>query len=276
MIFDRDRFRCVYCGASPTDGPDVVLTVDHVLPVRHGGADRADNLVTCCLNCNSQKQDRFADVETVERFTTLARERNAIAGIADYQIIDLGNTSAQRRSRREWDILTYMTIKALTKMIWDDPANFALSRSDTILDILCLTLRSMTEYTRITGDLESANEARALLRRMVIDLMAAPARSHGKEPDRDALDEIISSRLEAPDADRVAASLGARGIADLLDMFVLTGRANPNDIKLFGGELGEAARFDPLALARIWEEESAYRRSRERKANTDAPPQADL
>ena len=53
-IYARDGFACVYCSADEGEG---LLTLDHVTPREVGGTHDADNLVTCCLCCNSQKQD---------------------------------------------------------------------------------------------------------------------------------------------------------------------------------------------------------------------------
>jgi len=54
-IFERDAFRCVYCGQQfPTED----LTVDHV-EARVRGGDRSDgNLVTACRACNTLKGHR--------------------------------------------------------------------------------------------------------------------------------------------------------------------------------------------------------------------------
>ncbi len=54
-IYDRDHFCCQYCGAGAEDG--VQLTLDHVTPRELGGENKAGNLVTCCLSCNSAKRD---------------------------------------------------------------------------------------------------------------------------------------------------------------------------------------------------------------------------
>jgi hypothetical protein len=51
-VFKRDSFACQYCGESP---PDVILHVDHVVPVREGGSDNMDNLTTSCFACNAGK-----------------------------------------------------------------------------------------------------------------------------------------------------------------------------------------------------------------------------
>jgi hypothetical protein len=51
-VLQRDNFTCRYCGAF---APIAVLVVDHVVPRKHGGPDKATNLVTACQDCNSGK-----------------------------------------------------------------------------------------------------------------------------------------------------------------------------------------------------------------------------
>ena len=51
-VLQRDEFTCRYCGGKP---PAVVLDVDHIVPVRDGGTDDLDNLVTACVDCNTGK-----------------------------------------------------------------------------------------------------------------------------------------------------------------------------------------------------------------------------
>jgi hypothetical protein len=51
-IFKRDRFRCTYCGKKP---PEVMLEIDHVVPVADGGSNDPANLVSACQGCNRGK-----------------------------------------------------------------------------------------------------------------------------------------------------------------------------------------------------------------------------
>ena len=51
-VFKRDGFTCRYCGRK---SPDVVLEVDHILPLCEGGTDDAVNLATSCWDCNHGK-----------------------------------------------------------------------------------------------------------------------------------------------------------------------------------------------------------------------------
>jgi hypothetical protein len=53
-VFKKDNFKCVYCGAKPSD-EGVILEVDHVLPVFEGGTNDIENLVTSCKKCNIGK-----------------------------------------------------------------------------------------------------------------------------------------------------------------------------------------------------------------------------
>ena len=54
-IFARDNYMCQYCGTTAKD-----LTIDHVIPKRHGGKGTWENLVCCCRKCNMKKSDKLA------------------------------------------------------------------------------------------------------------------------------------------------------------------------------------------------------------------------
>ena len=51
-IFKRDGFTCVYCGRRP---PEIMLELDHVIPISRGGPDVPDNMMTSCRECNRGK-----------------------------------------------------------------------------------------------------------------------------------------------------------------------------------------------------------------------------
>ena len=52
-VFKRDLFTCRYCGRT---SPNVVLEVDHIVPVCEGGDDDPMNLTTACWDCNRGKR----------------------------------------------------------------------------------------------------------------------------------------------------------------------------------------------------------------------------
>ncbi len=75
-IFKRDRFTCQYCGDSP---PNVVLEVDHFIPVSEGGDNSLVNLVTSCQGCNAGKSNIDLDlvIPVVESELALGQEKLA-------------------------------------------------------------------------------------------------------------------------------------------------------------------------------------------------------
>ena len=54
-IYARDRFECQYCGDRKATEE---LTFDHVTPRSRGGRTCWENIVACCIPCNSEKADR--------------------------------------------------------------------------------------------------------------------------------------------------------------------------------------------------------------------------
>jgi 5-methylcytosine-specific restriction endonuclease McrA len=54
-IYARDAFTCQY---SLHQLPTEELTFDHVMPRSRGGKTSWDNIVTCCIECNSTKAAR--------------------------------------------------------------------------------------------------------------------------------------------------------------------------------------------------------------------------
>ena len=54
-LFARDDHTCQYCGRSE---PTHRLSLDHVVPRSHGGPTTWENIVCCCLRCNSRKGGR--------------------------------------------------------------------------------------------------------------------------------------------------------------------------------------------------------------------------
>lgn len=57
-VFQRDGFKCRYCGKGSDDGAE--LQLDHVKSFADGGTDDPDNLVTSCADCNRGKGDKKA------------------------------------------------------------------------------------------------------------------------------------------------------------------------------------------------------------------------
>ena len=63
-VFKRDKFTCQYCGAQ---APEVILEIDHIMPVSKGGNNGIMNLITSCRNCNRGKTNKeLSDDSTVK------------------------------------------------------------------------------------------------------------------------------------------------------------------------------------------------------------------
>ncbi len=72
-LFERDRWRCRYCGEIVTTD---TATLDHVLPRSLGGPNTAENLATACLTCNSIKSGRSYEEAAPRILAGIARRRS--------------------------------------------------------------------------------------------------------------------------------------------------------------------------------------------------------
>jgi len=92
-VLRRDEHTCQYCGGR---APDVVLHIDHVIPVSLGGEDKPGNLVAACKDCNSGKSSIAPDSPLVQSVSDqaaayvlgmqdkLTRFRGQVESFSDY------------------------------------------------------------------------------------------------------------------------------------------------------------------------------------------------
>jgi len=57
LVMHRDNNRCVLCGATPANNPNITLHIDHIIPYSKGGHTVMKNLQTLCSLCNLGKSD---------------------------------------------------------------------------------------------------------------------------------------------------------------------------------------------------------------------------
>lgn len=58
FIKKRDNYTCCYCGNSTYKEPNLLLEIDHIIPIAKGGRTTEDNLQTLCWKCNRAKSDK--------------------------------------------------------------------------------------------------------------------------------------------------------------------------------------------------------------------------
>ncbi len=58
-IKERDNYTCKFCGNSTHKEPNLLLEIDHIIPVAKGGLTEEDNLQTLCWKCNRSKSDKL-------------------------------------------------------------------------------------------------------------------------------------------------------------------------------------------------------------------------
>lgn len=57
----RDNFTCCNCGNSTHTEPNLLLEIDHIVPVAKGGCTVEENLQTLCWKCNRAKSDKIVN-----------------------------------------------------------------------------------------------------------------------------------------------------------------------------------------------------------------------
>ena len=59
FIKKRDNLTCCNCGNSTHVEPNLLLEIDHIIPISKGGCTAEDNLQTLCWKCNRSKGDKI-------------------------------------------------------------------------------------------------------------------------------------------------------------------------------------------------------------------------
>jgi hypothetical protein len=97
-VFKRDDFTCQYCGRKT---PEVILELEHIIPLSKGGTDDLDNLTTSCFECNRGKGKSLRDTILKDRDihdeTILLAER-------EFQLAEYNNLKKKVRERENNEI----------------------------------------------------------------------------------------------------------------------------------------------------------------------------
>lgn len=98
-VFKRDGFVCQYCGAHP---PTAILHVDHIHPVKDGGTNDQDNLITSCVSCNLGKS-----AVPLNSVPQSLKDKAALIKEQERQIAGYNEIFMQKRRRLEesaWEV----------------------------------------------------------------------------------------------------------------------------------------------------------------------------
>lgn len=90
-VYDKCDGCCAYCGTH-IDFED--MQVDHVMPLRKGGADRLDNMLPACRSCNHYKSTLTLEQfrAAVEKMPQVLERDNTTYKIARrFGVIKIGN-----------------------------------------------------------------------------------------------------------------------------------------------------------------------------------------
>lgn len=75
-IFKKWKYQCAFCGKKG-GANNTVLSIDHIVPVSHGGTDDQDNLISACRKCNKRKGSKpieeFAGAEKAAHIIAVAK-----------------------------------------------------------------------------------------------------------------------------------------------------------------------------------------------------------
>jgi HNH endonuclease len=120
LVAERAHHRCEYCHA-PESIFNVVLEVEHIIPIATGGTNDEENLALACRSCNGFKSSRssYLDPESglaerfyhprqdrwEEHFSVESRSSEILALTSIGRVTTLGlkmNSRAQLTARQFW------------------------------------------------------------------------------------------------------------------------------------------------------------------------------
>lgn len=59
LVLERAGYKCQACGSKPNKNNDIVLQIDHIIPISLGGTNNISNLQVLCKECNESKRNNF-------------------------------------------------------------------------------------------------------------------------------------------------------------------------------------------------------------------------
>lgn len=159
-VFIRDGFKCVYCGATPSEGE---LQADHVISVKNGGTNDIGNLVAACRECNAAKAAKaLVAIEESDAGVYVQATKQEPAPEQERMPLD---THTMARLDKEWnEVMWALWARFLTEVfdcVCVNPSRVAVAGFDSDVFVFEPTF---TAKTRIGSPLSpSPRDARILV-----------------------------------------------------------------------------------------------------------------
>lgn len=143
-VFKKDKFTCQYCGKS---APEVILEVDHILPVAEGGTNDLINLITSCRDCNRGKGKTLLSNDQM-----LEKQKQQIAELAERReqaemMLEWKNELVKFENSQAVYILEYISHKT----------GWAIN-GETRIEI-CVAIKKLVKQFSFSEVLEAAGKA---------------------------------------------------------------------------------------------------------------------
>lgn len=101
-ILLRDGLRCQYCGGR-FDSAE--LTFDHVIPRAAGGKTEWENILTCCVACNTRKRDHLPGSKESPQPLSWPRRPTS------HELLAAGLQFLDSETRENWSSFLYWTME---------------------------------------------------------------------------------------------------------------------------------------------------------------------
>jgi len=103
IIFKRDGYRCFYCGQSLEEDPDLLLLLDHIIPISKGGGSSADNLVTSCSLCNFMKGNLLLEDAHYDEISKRNKELGYDISVIQKMLVETAVSDQRKRDTLEYE-----------------------------------------------------------------------------------------------------------------------------------------------------------------------------
>lgn len=190
-IKERDNYTCCYCHNSISQEPNLLLEIDHIIPLSKGGKTEERNLQTLCWKCNRSKGNKIIqNIEIEEHLQSDLQDISYLNDRLEPKKID-DNYDSSLKSKSEQDLKS-QKLKELTKQI----KNIEKIKSKTIHE------RSASDSIECTNEIhESVNNdvSKELVEDSLIEKINVATIKHLNEDNsKEVVEEIKDASNKTP------------------------------------------------------------------------------